>query len=27
MHIQGYAKKAGKPVRCLHIADVLAMGW
>jgi L-lactate dehydrogenase complex protein LldE len=27
MHIEGYAKKAGKPVRCLHIADVLAMGW
>jgi L-lactate dehydrogenase complex protein LldE len=27
MHIEGYAKKAGKPIRCLHIADVLAMGW
>jgi L-lactate dehydrogenase complex protein LldE len=27
MHIDGYAKKAGKPIRCLHIADVLAMGW
>ncbi len=27
MHMEGYAKKAGKPVRCLHIADVLAMGW
>lgn len=26
MHIEGYAKKAGKPVRCMHIADVLAMG-
>ncbi len=27
MHIEGYAQKAGKPIRCLHIADVLAMGW
>jgi len=27
MHIDGYAKKAGKPIRCLHIADVLSMGW
>jgi L-lactate dehydrogenase complex protein LldE len=27
MHIEGYAQKAGKPMRCLHIADVLAMGW
>ncbi len=27
MHIDGYAKKAGKPLRCLHLADVLAMGW
>jgi L-lactate dehydrogenase complex protein LldE len=26
MHIEGYAKKAGKPIRCLHIADVLSMG-
>jgi len=27
MHIDGYAKKAGKPMECLHLADVLAMGW
>ena len=27
MHIDGYAQKAGKPIRCLHIADVLASGW
>lgn len=27
MHIEGYAQKAGKPIRCLHIADVLVMGW
>ena len=27
MHIEGYAQKAGKPMRCLHIADVLASGW
>jgi len=27
MHIEGYAQKAGKPIRCLHIADVLASGW
>jgi L-lactate dehydrogenase complex protein LldE len=27
MHIEGYAQKVGKPMRCLHIADVLAMGW
>ena len=25
MHMEGYANKAGKPIRCLHIADVLAM--
>lgn len=27
MHIEGYAQKAGKPIRCLHLADVLASGW
>jgi L-lactate dehydrogenase complex protein LldE len=27
MHIEGYARKAGKPVHCMHIADVLAMGY
>jgi L-lactate dehydrogenase complex protein LldE len=27
MHIGGYAEKAGKPVRCMHIAEVLASGW
>lgn len=27
MHISGYAEKAGKPVRCMHIAEVLASGW
>jgi L-lactate dehydrogenase complex protein LldE len=27
MHLEGYAQKAGKPMRCLHLADVLASGW
>ncbi|MDA3615279.1 (Fe-S)-binding protein [Polluticaenibacter yanchengensis] len=27
MHIDGYAKKRQLPVKCLHIADVLASGW
>jgi L-lactate dehydrogenase complex protein LldE len=27
MHLEGYAQKAGKPIRCLHLADVLASGW
>ena len=27
MHIEGYAQKSGKPIRCLHLADVLAAGW
>lgn len=27
MHIEGYAKKAGKSIRCMHIAEVLSLGW
>lgn len=27
MHIEGYAQKAGKPIRCMHLAEVLASGW
>lgn len=27
MHIDGYAKKHGKPIQSLHLADVLASGW
>jgi L-lactate dehydrogenase complex protein LldE len=27
MHISGYAEKAGKPIRTMHLAEVLACGW
>lgn len=27
MHLEGYAQKNGLPIKCLHIADVLASGW
>ena len=27
MHINGYAKRANKPIKTMHIADVLASGW
>jgi L-lactate dehydrogenase complex protein LldE len=27
MHLDGYMKKAGYPMKTLHIADVLASGW
>jgi L-lactate dehydrogenase complex protein LldE len=27
MHIDGYAKKKGNQIQCMHIADVLASGW
>lgn len=27
MHVQGYIDKHALPIRCLHIADVLAEGW
>jgi L-lactate dehydrogenase complex protein LldE len=27
MHLDGYMKAAGKPMKVMHIADVLASGW
>ncbi len=27
MHMQGYLKKQGKPIKIMHLADVLASGW
>lgn len=27
MHLNGYLQKQGKPIRLMHIADVLASGW
>jgi L-lactate dehydrogenase complex protein LldE len=27
MHIDGYLKKEGKPMKTMHLADVLASGW
>ncbi len=27
MHIDGYARKSGKKIKTIHIADVLASGW
>jgi L-lactate dehydrogenase complex protein LldE len=27
MHIDGYLKKQGKPMKTIHLADVLASGW
>lgn len=27
MHMEGYIQKQGKPLRVMHIADVLASGW
>ena len=27
MHIRGYAEKKDIPVKALHLADVLTMGW
>jgi L-lactate dehydrogenase complex protein LldE len=27
MHLDGYVKKKGYNLQCLHIADVLANGW
>lgn len=27
MHLQGYLRKQGKPLKVMHLADVLASGW
>ena len=27
MHLDGYLKKQGKPIKTMHLADVLASGW
>jgi L-lactate dehydrogenase complex protein LldE len=27
MHMDGYAKKAGKNIKMMHLVDVLASGW
>ncbi len=27
MHLEGYIKKQGKPLKIMHLADVLASGW
>ena len=27
MHLEAYIKKENLPLKCLHIADVLASGW
>jgi L-lactate dehydrogenase complex protein LldE len=27
MHMDGYLKKQGKPMKTMHLADVLASGW
>ena len=27
MHIDGYIKNAGYPIKTLHLADILASGW
>jgi L-lactate dehydrogenase complex protein LldE len=27
MHLEGYLKKQGKPLKTMHLADVLATGW
>lgn len=27
MHMEAYAKKQGKPIKMMHLADVLASGW
>jgi L-lactate dehydrogenase complex protein LldE len=27
MHMDGYLKKQGKPMKVMHLADVLASGW
>ena len=27
MHVDGYAKKAGKKMKMMHLCDVLASGW
>ena len=27
MHMQGYLKKEGKPIKIMHLADVLTSGW
>ena len=27
MHLEGYMNKNGRPLKCMHIADVLASGW
>jgi L-lactate dehydrogenase complex protein LldE len=27
MHMQGYLKKQSKPVKVMHLADVLTSGW
>ena len=27
MHLEAYIKKEGLPLKCLHVADVLASGW
>ena len=27
MHLEGFIKKEGKPLKIMHLADVLASGW
>jgi L-lactate dehydrogenase complex protein LldE len=27
MHLDGYIKKQGLPIKVMHLADVLASGW